>query len=102
VARDRGQRILVVALSVVVAGLLAVGVGRLGEAMLHRTQARTAADAAALAGVIGGRADAQRLASANGAVLETFDRSGPPDRVVVTVVVRVGEVRARARATNGP
>jgi hypothetical protein len=71
-----------------------------GTALDRRTQARTAADAAALAGAASGsRADAGRLASANGGELIDFVRHG--DRVVVEV--RVGDMAAHAsaRATGG-
>jgi hypothetical protein len=65
-----------------------------------RARARTAADAAALAGVADGERAARQVAGANGADLLEIDRSG--DEVVVQV--RVGEVEAyaRARATRRP
>ncbi|MEX1104702.1 MAG: pilus assembly protein TadG-related protein [Ilumatobacteraceae bacterium] len=95
---DRGSVVLLVAAVIVLAGLMAIGVSRLGVAADERARAQTAADAAALAGVSGGRPAASRLAGANGGDLVSFERSG----WAVTVVVEVGGARATARATNGP
>ena len=58
------------------------------------SQARTAADVAALAGAAAGKAEAQAIASAHNAELVEYRRSGS----MVTVVVQVGEVRERASA----
>ncbi len=63
-----------------------------------RQQARSAADAAALAGVTGGRSAAASLAERNEAVLVGWSRSGRE----VTVRVRVGDQIVTARATDGP
>ncbi len=64
----------------------------------ERQRARTAADAAALAGVTGGRVGSARLAAANGGTLVGWRIVG--DDVIVTV--EVGGHRASARATDGP
>jgi uncharacterized membrane protein len=66
----------------------------LGVLAIHRAQARTAADAAALAGAAEGRSGAQAVADANGAVLESFASLGDD----VEVRVRVGSTHATARA----
>lgn len=66
--------------------------------LVHRQRAQAAADAAALAGVVGGRAAATDLAGANGGVLVEWSDDGDH----VTVVVAVGGHRARARATDAP
>jgi len=66
--------------------------------VVARQQAQVAADAAALAGVTGGRAAATKLATANGGVLVTFASEGD----TVQVVVRVREATATARATRAP
>lgn len=66
--------------------------------LADRHRAQTAADAAALAGVTGGRAGAVRLAAANDGTLVAWRLVG--DDVVVTV--EVGGHRASARATDGP
>ncbi len=99
--------VLVVALAV----LVAVGAGQAARAVIDRGRAQAAADAAALAGVHGGRAAAVRLASANGATLVSYAEvaggrgsvfPAAASTMTVTVVVLVGDVRASARATNGP
>jgi D-alanyl-D-alanine carboxypeptidase len=68
------------------------------DALDDRARARTAADAAALAGAADGEQTARQVAAANGADLLEIERSG--DEVVVQV--RVGDVDAyaRARATH--
>jgi hypothetical protein len=70
------------------------------SALDDRARARTAADAAALAGAADGDQTARQIAEANGADLVELERTG--DQVVVQV--RVGEVEAyaRARATRRP
>ena len=83
---------------VVVIALAAVAVGALGARLVSRQRARTAADAAALAGTLGGAAAARRLAAANGATLVSFAERGDE----VTVMVEVRGERAVARASDGP
>lgn len=99
---DRGSSVVLVAAVIVLAGLMAFAVAELGVAAAHRARAQTAADAAALAGVSGGRAAASRLAAANGGALRSFVRSGRPTAITVTVTVELGDAVATARATNGP
>jgi hypothetical protein len=62
--------------------------------VVARAEAQTAADAAALAGAVHGRAAAEDLAAANGGRLESWVAAGPEVEVVAVVA---GE-RARARA----
>ena len=101
--RDRGQAVLLMLAVIVCSGLLAIAVGELGAILRDRQQAQNAADAAALAGVEGGRAAADELARANGAVLFGFDRApASAGGWTVLATVRVGAVSARARATNAP
>ncbi len=69
-------------------------VARLGVAADDAARARTAADAAALAGAVEGRRVAAEIAEANGAALLEFVRQGS----VVEVLVEVNRARARARA----
>jgi Flp pilus assembly protein TadG len=95
---DRGQAVMLMAVVVVLAALVAVGVARAGAVVIDRQRAQTAADAAALAGASGGPVAAQQLAASNGAVLVSYDQQG----FEVTVVVRFGQVRARAAASDGP
>ena len=66
--------------------------------LTERQQARSAADAAALAGVTGGAEQSAKLASANRGVLVAWSRVGRQ----VTVQVRVGDQVATARATDEP
>ena len=83
---------------VVMAVLSVVAVGLFGQRIVDRGRAQTAADAAALAAIEGGRSAAQRLATRNGAVLVGYSEAGD----VVTVVVELRGERATARATDGP
>lgn len=53
--------------------------------VMDRAQAQAAADAAALAGVMDGRAGAERLAAANGGAVVSFEASDNSVRVVVSV-----------------
>lgn len=100
--RDRGSMLLLtsfVGLGLT-AAVLAAGAPFV-DGLLDRQRAMAAADAAALAGVTGGRPAAEQLAAANGAVLVAWDeRTG--SGVVVTVTVDVDGRRATAAATDGP
>ena len=91
---ERGQVLPFVALVLVLAGALALFVGRLSGAAVSRARARTAADAAALAGAAEGEAAARSVAAANGGVVESYAVEGAD----VAVVVRVGSAHAPARA----
>ena len=94
---DRGQVLPLLALVVVVAAGAAVLLAHLGGEVVDRARARNAADAAALAGVTGGRPAAAHAASVNGAVLDRFAEVGGQ----VEVTVHVGASRATARAALG-
>lgn len=96
--RDSGQAVLLMLPVMAVAALLALGVAEVGHVVVLRARAQTAADAAALAAVTGGRPAAGRLARANDASLVGFLRDGTD----VVVTVDLDGVRARARATNAP
>jgi hypothetical protein len=69
-------------------------------ALDDRARARTAADAAAVAGAADGEAAARQVAAANGADLLEIERTG--DEVVVRVRVGDLDAYARARATRSP
>lgn len=90
----RGQATPLWAVVLVLAALLLVPTGRLVAAAVDRTHARSAADAAALAGALDGEDEARRIAIANGARLVEYQ--AVHDLVEVTVVV--GDRRATARA----
>jgi len=78
-------------------GVFVVVLGRLGVATVTQAQARTAADAAALAGAAEGREAATAIAEANGAKLVDFQRQGLDTRVTVAL----GRAHATARARRG-
>lgn len=92
---DRGQ---VVPLAAAMVGLAAIGLMALapvGRALAARAQARTAADAAALAAAVEGPEAARSVARANRAVL--VDIAEHDGEVVVRVEVEGVTARARAR-----
>ena len=91
-ARGQTTPLMVLALALVVAAALVVG--HTGVLLAARARAEHAADAAALAGALDGRAGAAAAAHANGAALVEFEVAGD----VVTVSVRRGDVSARASA----
>lgn len=98
-SRDRGSMLVLVVmagLAITVAATLALA-PMLGD-LQDRQRARSAADAAALAGVTGGAASSERIATANGAIVVEWRRTD--DEVVVRVVV--GDATAVARATDRP
>lgn len=88
---------MVPAVVMALAVVLALVVAQVGAVAADRAQARTAADAGALAAVVAGAATATEVVSRNGAEVEsiTIDPSG------AEVVVRVGGARASARASAG-
>jgi hypothetical protein len=94
-AGDRGQALPLVVAVVAFVAVCVVGAGRLVGGAVDAARARTAADAAALAGAGDGRAAAAEMAAANGGVLVGFREAG--DDVVVDV--RVGSAVATARAS---
>ncbi len=97
--RDRGaMTVLVVLVAFALTAAITLGLVPLLGDLTDRQQARSAADAAALAGVAGGRYAASSMAATNEAVLVGWSRSGRE----VTVSVRVGDQTVTARATDGP
>jgi hypothetical protein len=100
---ERGQATPLALAVMVVAIVLVVAVGELGGNLVDAGRARTAADAAALAGVEGGREASARVAVANGGTLVSWSRRPDGGGLLVTVTVRVGRASATAAATNrGP
>ena len=93
-ARERGSVLPLVALLVVAAGVLCLALGRLGGEAAAAGRARTAADAAALAGAAEGTAGARNVARANGAELVRGRHVG---RAFVAEV-RMADETATARA----
>jgi uncharacterized membrane protein len=91
---DQGQLVPLYAVVILVAGAAMLLLVHLGSLAVDRARARTAADAAALAGAAGGRGAADEVAVANGGVLESFEQRDDD----VAVVVRVGSAHATAWA----
>ena len=88
---------------VVVAVVATLAIAQLGRTVVDAGRARTAADAAALAGVEGGRAASPQAGRRARRELVSWSSSGPPDAMTVDVTVRVGRARATAAASNrGP
>ncbi|MEO0492845.1 MAG: pilus assembly protein TadG-related protein [Actinomycetota bacterium] len=93
--RDRGQALPWMMVVIIAAMALIVFAVRFATVVDDAARARTAADAAALAGAAAGEPAARELAERNGATLVEFVRTGRG----VLVEVRVGAVRARAQAS---
>lgn len=96
---DNGQLLPIYALAVLIAGGAMLVLVHLGTLAVHRAQARTAADAAALAGAAEGRSAADQVAARNGAVIESYSSSG--DDVELRVRIGTSHATARARREGG-
>ena len=97
--RDRGSMlVLVVMVGVAVTAAVTLALLPVLGGLVDRQHAQSAADAAALAGVTGGRPASESIAAANRAALIAWSRSGHE----VTVTVAVGDARATGRATDAP
>lgn len=94
VADERGQSTILAVLVIGLAVVVLLVVAALGSVARDRAAARTAADAAALAGVSEGADAAEQAAQRNGGELESIRRDGAG----VEATVRVGRARASARA----
>ncbi len=101
---ERGQASLLAVVGVVMAVLVTALAARVTVVAAQQARAQHAADAAALAGVIGGASLASTIASANHAELVSYQRSAGRSggAVRVTVVVRCGDRTARATAEGDP
>jgi hypothetical protein len=96
---QRGQVAPLVAVILVAAGFLCVVVARFGVAAMTRADARTAADAAALAGAAGGRSAAEEIATANAGTIVRYEAAGHD--VKLRVGVRDAAATAAARREPG-
>jgi len=95
--RDGGQAVIGAAVVIAAVAVLGLLVAHMGAAAADRAAARTAADASALAAVVGGPEAAAEASRRNGADLESVTMDG--DGAEVTV--RVGRATASARARSG-
>lgn len=101
VRHDVGQAAAFVLIAITALAVALIGaIAQFGSLVLERSAAQTAADAAALAGVSGGRASALAVAAANGGRIVAWTVGPGPHEVTVTV--RVGDVVASARASDAP
>jgi hypothetical protein len=100
---ERGQAVPLALVVIALAILATAAIAELGGNVVDAGRARTAADAAALAGVEGGREASTRVAADNGATLMSWSSRSEGTAATVTVTVRVGRATATAAATNrGP
>ena len=103
---DRGQAVPLLVFAVGLTAVMVLGLAHMGRVVADRAQARTAADAAALAGAAEGEGAARSVAEANGGEVIHFRTEG--DEVVVEVAVGGVEAFGRARrrmvvsAATGP
>jgi D-alanyl-D-alanine carboxypeptidase/Putative Flp pilus-assembly TadE/G-like len=97
---DRGQIVPLAAAMVALCCAALMALVPVAGVLDDRARARTAADAAALAGAADGDRAARQMAEANGGDLVEIRRTG--DEVVVQVRVGGVEAYARARATRRP
>jgi len=96
---DRGSMsVMVVFVGAAISAAVVMAIVPVVGDLIDRQHAGSAADAAALAGVTGGRGGSVALAAANGGDLVGWSRNGRE----VTVQVRVGDQVVTARATDGP
>lgn len=93
---DGGQATPFVAIIIVCVAVTALVIAHLGNNAVARVQARTAADAAALAAAIDGPAAGQRLAAANGANSAVITIDGNDAHATV----QLRDVAAQARAEH--
>lgn len=91
---EAGQALPIIAVVVLLVLLIGIGLMHLAAGLADRARARTAADAAALAGARDGEDMAGRVAEENHARLEQYVARNRE----VEVTVRVGDERATARA----
>ena len=98
---DEGQAAPLMVVVLLVLRVAVVATGEVGQLLDESARARTAADAAALAGAAAGREEAAALAAANGGSLLSYterEAAGAADTLLVTVEVQVGRASQKARA----
>jgi D-alanyl-D-alanine carboxypeptidase/Putative Flp pilus-assembly TadE/G-like len=97
---DQGQATPLLVAAVGLVAVILLSLGPMGRTLAHRAQARTAADATALAGAAEGERAAERVAEANGADLVAYRANG--DEVVVEVGIEGVTAFGRARRHEIP
>jgi hypothetical protein len=98
---DAGQSAAFLLVVVVAVGIALISaLVEFGAIAQQRARAQTAADAAALASLDGGAPAASTYAERHGAIVVSWIRG--PESHQVTVVVRLGDTTATARATDAP
>lgn len=95
---NRGQVAPLIALIALAVGVACLGLGRFASGAVDAARARTAADAAALAGARDDDEMVREIAARNGGVVTSIERVGGD----VRVRVRVGAQTASARARTAP
>jgi hypothetical protein len=80
----------------------ALALSTMGSGLVDRTRAQTAADAVALASLVGGRSSGVELAERHGATMVSWTLLEVGRGRTVQVVIRLGDATATARATDGP
>ena len=99
---ERGSAVPLIALVILAAGGAIVLLGRLGGAAVDRAAARTAADAAALAGAAEGPDVARSVAAANGGQVVSYRQLGLDTEVRVRAGRAVAVARAQRQAGGPP
>jgi hypothetical protein len=95
---ERGSTVPVMLAVMAVIMIATLSLARAGRNGIDVASAQTAADAAALAGALDGRAAAESLAGENGGYLIAYDERSDGS---VDVTVQVGKATASARALLG-
>ena len=98
---ERGQVAPLLALFAVGIGLACLGLGRFAGGAVDAASARTAADAAALAGSLDGESSARALAAVNGGRVVAYEAAGGDVRVGVRVGAAVVTARSRSVSASG-
>ena len=99
--RDRGQAVPLMAAMLLLAMGAVVATIEIGRLLNESATARTAADAAALAGAAAGRDAAESIAHGNGGELLSYHEeqiANVADALLVNVTVRVGRASQTASA----
>ena len=97
---ERGAVTVVVGAAIVIVAYLVLQETKLSVAAADRARAQTAADAAALGGVVDGEETAADLARSNGATLLTFVDDGDQVQVQVGFNGAVATARAERSETS--